>query len=172
MEIHLRAIVSKRQPHCWFNTWDLSQIVHSFETILAMVFNKRSTIDMKSLEKVQLYVHNTQWYLIDVIIVYRSIVSCVILLVQCLQFHCVVRKMLSMFKILCIFVALSVSADYKISVSTMDCLCWIVSLPWEEVRKRNHVYNDYVTISGKTDLLPICKYWEKSVLNISSVAAR
>ena len=60
MEIHLRAIVSKKQPHCWFNTWDLSQIVHSFETILAMVFNKRSTIDMMSLEKVQLHVHNTQ----------------------------------------------------------------------------------------------------------------
>ncbi|XP_065918364.1 serine/threonine-protein kinase ATR-like isoform X5 [Dysidea avara] len=92
MEIHFRAIVRKRQLNCWFNTWDLSQVVHSFETILATVFNKHSTIDVKSLEKI--------YY------------------IMCDAIGAVF--------------AASLCADYKISVSTMDCLCWIISLPWEE----------------------------------------
>ena len=85
MEIHFRAVVRKRLLNCWFNTWDLSQVVHSFETILATVFNKHSTTDVKSLEKV----HPTV-VVVMAIDANRSTASCVTVLVQCLQLLCVV----------------------------------------------------------------------------------
>ena len=61
MEIHFRAIVVGRKQICWFNTWELSQIVQNFEIILASIYTKSSKTDVSSSEKV--YVTAKQYVL-------------------------------------------------------------------------------------------------------------
>ena len=54
MEIHLRALVVGRKQNCWFNTWELSQIVQNFEVILASIYTKSSKTDVLSSVKVRI----------------------------------------------------------------------------------------------------------------------